>query len=78
VTGGTGEKPGEPPPSGPAGPSGIAGSSQGEAVDPETTSRQAIPEYVGNHSRAQLLDRVLDEELPRYAEALITGAGASP
>ncbi len=26
--------------------------------------------YVENHSRAELLDRVLDEELPRYAEAL--------
>jgi hypothetical protein len=32
--------------------------------------RQAIREYVENHSRAELLDRVLDEELPRYAEAL--------
>jgi predicted transcriptional regulator len=33
-------------------------------------ARQAIREYVENHSRAELLDRVLDEELPRYAEAL--------
>jgi predicted transcriptional regulator len=32
--------------------------------------RQAIREYVEGHSRAELLDRVLDEELPRYAEAL--------
>ena len=32
--------------------------------------RQAIREYVEGHSRADLLDRVLDEELPRYAEAL--------
>jgi hypothetical protein len=32
--------------------------------------RQAIREYVESHSRAELLDRVLDEELPRYAEAL--------
>ena len=32
--------------------------------------RQAIREYVETHSRAELLDRVLDEELPRYAEAL--------
>jgi hypothetical protein len=31
---------------------------------------QAIREYVENHSRAELLDQVLDEELPRYAEAL--------
>jgi hypothetical protein len=27
-------------------------------------------EYVENHSHAELLDQVLDEELPRYAEAL--------
>jgi predicted transcriptional regulator len=32
--------------------------------------RQAIREYVEGHSRAELVDRVLDEELPRYAEAL--------
>jgi predicted transcriptional regulator len=32
--------------------------------------RQAIREYVEIHSRTELLDRVLDEELPRYAEAL--------
>jgi predicted transcriptional regulator len=32
--------------------------------------RQAIREYVEGHSRAELLDKVLDEELPRYAEAL--------
>jgi hypothetical protein len=32
--------------------------------------RQAIREYVESHSRAELLNRVLDEELPRYAEAL--------
>jgi hypothetical protein len=31
---------------------------------------QAIREYIEGHSRAELLDRVLDEELPRYAEAL--------
>jgi predicted transcriptional regulator len=33
-------------------------------------ARQAVREYVENHSRAELLDRVLDEDLPRYAEAL--------
>jgi len=32
--------------------------------------RQAIREYVESHSRAELLDQVLDEELPGYAEAL--------
>ncbi len=33
-------------------------------------ARQAIREYVEAHSRAELLDQVLDEELPWYAEAL--------
>ena len=33
-------------------------------------ARQAIREYVESRSRSELLDRVLDEELPRYAEAL--------
>ena len=36
----------------------------------QDVARQAIREYVENHSRAELLDQVLDEELPRYAEAL--------
>ncbi|OHV21260.1 hypothetical protein BBK14_08110 [Parafrankia soli] len=33
-------------------------------------ARQAIREYIEAHSRSELLDQVLDEELPRYAEAL--------
>ena len=33
-------------------------------------ARQAVREYVETHSRAELLDRVLDSERPRYAEAL--------
>ncbi len=32
--------------------------------------RPAIREYVESHSRAELLDHVLDEDPPRYAEAL--------
>jgi predicted transcriptional regulator len=32
--------------------------------------RQAIREYIDTHSRAELIDQVLDEELPRYAEVL--------
>ena len=32
--------------------------------------RDAIREYVEGHSRAELLDEVLDQDLPRYAEAL--------
>lgn len=36
----------------------------------QDVARQAVREYVEAHSRAELLDEVLDEELPRYAEAL--------
>ncbi len=36
----------------------------------QDVARQAIREYIENHSRSELLDRVLDEDLPRYAEAL--------
>lgn len=36
----------------------------------QEVARQAIREYVEAHSHAELLDRVLDEELPAYAEAL--------
>jgi plasmid stability protein len=36
----------------------------------QDVARQAIREYVEEHSRADLLGRVLDEEVPRYAEAL--------
>lgn len=36
----------------------------------QEVARQAVREYVENHSRAELLDQVLDEELPRYAAAL--------
>jgi hypothetical protein len=33
-------------------------------------ARRAVREYIDRTSRLELLDRVLDEELPRYAEAL--------
>ena len=36
----------------------------------QEVARQAIREYIENHSRADLLEQVLDEELPKYAEAL--------
>ena len=36
----------------------------------QEVARHAIREYVESHSRAELLDQVLDEELPRCAEAL--------
>lgn len=41
-----------------------------ESRSMQEVARQAVREYVENHSRAELLDQVLDEELPRYAEAL--------
>lgn len=33
-------------------------------------AQRAIREYIERHSRAELIDAVLDRELPRYAEAL--------
>ena len=33
-------------------------------------ARQAVREYIERTSRRELLDKVLDEELPRFAEAL--------
>ena len=36
----------------------------------QDVARQAVREYIESHSRTELLDRVLDEELPHFAEAL--------
>jgi predicted transcriptional regulator len=36
----------------------------------QDVARQAVREYVENHSRSDLLERVLDDDLPRFAEAL--------
>ena len=36
----------------------------------QEVAREAIREYIDRTSRRTLLDRVLDEELPRFAEAL--------
>ncbi len=33
-------------------------------------ARQAVRDYIERNSKRELLDRVLDRELPRYAEAL--------
>jgi predicted transcriptional regulator len=41
-----------------------------ESRSMQEVARQAVREYVEGHSRAELLDQVLDGELPRYAEAL--------
>jgi len=36
----------------------------------QDVARGAVREYIERTSNRQLLDQVLDEELPRYAEAL--------
>jgi len=36
----------------------------------QEVAREAVREYIERASRRELLDQVLDEELPRYAEAL--------
>ena len=36
----------------------------------QDVARQAVRDYVERTSKRELLDRVLDAELPRYAEAL--------
>jgi len=33
-------------------------------------ARQAVRDYIERNSKRELLDRILDEEIPRYAEAL--------
>ncbi len=43
---------------------------QREGRSMQEVARQAVREYVDTTSRRELLDRVLDAELPRYAEAL--------
>lgn len=36
----------------------------------QDVARQAVRDYIERTSKREALDRVLDEELPRYAEAL--------
>ena len=36
----------------------------------QSVVQAAVREYIERHSRSELIDRVLDHELPRYAEAL--------
>jgi predicted transcriptional regulator len=43
---------------------------QREGRSMQAVATQAVREYVENHSRTKLLDQILDQELPRYAEAL--------
>lgn len=41
-----------------------------ESRSMQEVARRAVREYIENHSRRDLLDRVLDDELPRFTEAL--------
>lgn len=41
-----------------------------ESRSMQEVAREAVREYIETHSRRDLLDSVLDTELPRYAEAL--------
>ncbi len=43
---------------------------EAEGRSMQDVARQAVRDYMETHARATLLDRVLDAELPRYAEAL--------
>jgi predicted transcriptional regulator len=43
---------------------------QREGRSMQDVARSAVREYVDRTSRRELLDEILDEELPRYAEAL--------
>ncbi len=36
----------------------------------QDVARQAVRDYIERNSKRELLNRVLDRELPRYAEAL--------
>lgn len=43
---------------------------QREGRSMQDVARAAVREYIERTSQRELLDEVLDEELPRYAEAL--------
>jgi predicted transcriptional regulator len=43
---------------------------QREGRSMQDVARAAVREYIDRTSRQELLDEVLDEELPRFAEAL--------
>ena len=36
----------------------------------QEVAKSAVEEYLESHIRADLIGRILDEELPRYAEAM--------
>ncbi|HEY5822360.1 MAG TPA: hypothetical protein VIT20_10320 [Propionibacteriaceae bacterium] len=41
-----------------------------ESTSMQDVARRAIRDYIETESRSDLINRVLDSELPRYAEAL--------
>jgi len=41
-----------------------------ESRSMQDVAREAVREYIENRSHVDLLDQVLDQELPRYTEAL--------
>ena len=41
-----------------------------ESRSMQDVARQAVRDYIERAGRRELLERVLDEDLPRYAEAL--------
>ena len=43
---------------------------QREGRSMQDVARAAVREYIDRTSKRELVDQVLDEELPRYAEAL--------
>jgi predicted transcriptional regulator len=43
---------------------------QREGRSMQEVAREAVRDYIDRTSRRELLDEVLDEELPRFAEAL--------
>lgn len=43
---------------------------EAEGLSMQAVVQAAVREYIERHSRTELIDRVLDRELPRYAEAL--------
>lgn len=43
---------------------------QAEGRSMQEIVRSAVLEYIDRHSKTDLLDQILDAELPRYADAL--------
>lgn len=41
-----------------------------ESRSMQEIAKQAVRDYIDSHSRADLLQQVLTEEIPKYAEAL--------